>query len=110
MYTNGLSISTPQSARITVHVAVSCISCDRPATRKVCGFLSLRCNKFYKKFSDFSSSLYDRSLWVERTGDIHHSHCAEILKEATKTGIQSAESQYGARNCALLDLPYYNPI
>ena len=114
MYTNGLSVSTPQGTRITVRVAVSCISCDIPATRKVCGFLShtanLGCNKCYKNFSDFSSSLYDRSLWIERTGDIHRSHCAEILKEVTKTGIQSAESQYGARNCALLDLPYYKPI
>ena len=55
MYTNGLSVSTPQGTRVTVRVAVSCISCDIPATRKVCSFLSHNANlgnKCYKNFSE----------------------------------------------------------
>ena len=114
MYVNGISVSTPQGTQITVRVAVSCISCDIPATRKVCGFLShnanLGCNKCYKNFNDCTSSKFDRGSWIERTSDKHLSDCAEILKETTKTGIQVAESQRGVRNCALLDLPYYDPI
>ena len=39
VYVNGISVSTPQGTQITVRVAVSCISCDIPATRKVCGLV-----------------------------------------------------------------------
>ena len=114
MYVNGISVSTPQGTQITVRVAVSCTTCDIPATRNVCGFLShnanLGCNKCYKNFNDYTSSEFDRSSWIERTSDRHRSDCAEILKETTKTGIQVAESQRGVRSCALFDLPYYDPI
>ena len=34
----------------------------------------------------------------------------EIMKEVTKSGKQSAESQYGLRYSVLLSLPYFDPI
>ena len=65
-YTDGLSVLTPQGIPVTIRLALSCVACDIPASRKVCGFLShnanLGCNKCYKRLSDNSSGLlYDRS-------------------------------------------------
>ena len=50
----GFIVKSPQGIEITVRLALSCVSCDIPASRKVCGFLghnaSLGCNKCLKKF------------------------------------------------------------
>ena len=37
-------------------------------------------------------------------------HVNEVLKQTTKTAQQTAESQYGLRYSALLQLPYFDPI
>ena len=112
-YSRGLQVSTPQGTDITIRLAVSCVSCDIPATRKLCGFLShaarLGCNKCYKEFDNSSVPEFDRS-WNLRTCDQHLSHCEEILLQVTKSGIEEMESKYGVRYCSLLQLPYYDPI
>ena len=114
-YLNGFVVSTSQGTNITIRLAVSCISCDIPATRKLCGFLShnatLGCNKCYKEFGkcDVTESEFSRS-WDIRTAEQHISHCEEILLEVTKSGIEEMESKYGVRYCSLLQLSYYDPI
>ena len=54
-YHTGITVSSPYNTSITIRLALSCIACDVPATRKVCGFLGhnakLGCNKCYKQFS-----------------------------------------------------------
>ena len=102
-----------------IKLAVSCVTCDIPATRKVCGFLShnasLGCNKCLKRFNvrfgeltDFSG--FDHENWIQRTHEQHCRDVKKVLEEITKTGIQSAESHYGVRYSSLLNLPYFNAV
>ena len=74
----------------TVRCALLCVSCDLPAGRKACGFLSynarLGCTKCLKEFpgtvgsQDFSG--FDRSKWTKRTDDKHRENIAK-LKQCT---------------------------
>ena len=54
-YFNGLTLTSPQNTSVTIRVMLSCVSCDIPASRKLCGFLGhnakLGCNKCYKQFN-----------------------------------------------------------
>ena len=115
----GFTVMSSQRVPVTIRLALSCVSCDIPASRKVSGFLShnasLGCNKCLKKFqirfgqpSDFSG--YDRENWTLRTMQIHRSSVQEVLKENTKTGIAGAESRLGVRYSVLLNLPYFDPV
>lgn len=116
MFSNGFSVLTPYNFTIKMRLAIGCVTCDIPATRKVCGFLShnanLGCNKCYKQFSanDCDPSLFNRDSWRIRTAAEHRADCRKISLEVTKTKMRAAESQYGVRFCALLKLPYYDPI
>ena len=51
---NGFGVTTYNGVQVNVRVALSCIACDIPASRKVSGFLghhaSLACNKCLKHF------------------------------------------------------------
>ena len=114
----GFTVRTPSNSAITVCLALSCVSCDIPASRKVSGFLAhnatLGCNKCYKKFhstmgnTDYSG--YNRDSWVRRDCDLHRQHCREILSETTKTGIRKKESEFGVRYSVLLGLAYFDPV
>lgn len=115
----GFNVISPEGVTITVRLALSCVSCDIPASRKVCGFLghnaSLGCNKCFKKFdvtfanrSNFSG--YDREKWVSRNKDDHNKRVQKVLEQTTKTGVESAESNNGVRYSVLLRLPYFDPI
>ena len=48
-YSQGLSVQSCYGNTVTIRLALSCVSCDVPASRKVCGFLGhnakLGCNK-----------------------------------------------------------------
>jgi hypothetical protein len=115
----GFCAMSSQQVPITIRLALSCIACDIPASRKVSGFLghtaSLGCNKCLKKFnvsfgqsSDFSG--YDTETWTLRTGEMHRQDVQEVFKEKTKTGIAAAESRLGVRYSILLRLPYFDPV
>ena len=115
----GFSVLTSEGVQVNIRVALSCIACDIPATRKVCGFIghhaSLACNKCFKKFPvQFASSTdysgYDRSTWTLRSCSMHRRHCEEISKEKTKTAMRKMESKYGVRYSVLLSLPYFDPV
>ena len=99
---------------INVRLALACVTCDIPASRKVCGFLGhfakLACNKCLKEFAQHDYSGFNRQNWQQRTNDTHREHCREALKETTKAAIQKTESKYGIRYSVLLVLPYFDPI
>ena len=92
------------------------MSCDLPASKKGCGFLSHNakygCNKCMKAFATpvLGQTGYDIENWQNRTGQKHRMDCNEISKETTKTGIRSKESKFGCRFSVLLHLPYFDPV
>ena len=90
----GFVVRSPQNTLLTVRVALACVACDIPATRKVCGFLghnaTLGCNKCLKKFSvtfgkgsDFSGC--DRENWPLRNAELHRQQCQAFLKQTTSS-------------------------
>ena len=56
---------TVHGCSINIKVALSCVACDIPATKKICGFLShsakLGCNKCLKEFPATSPGCHDYS-------------------------------------------------
>ena len=98
--------------------ALLCVSCDSPAGRKACGFLShsahFGCTKCKKVFAggvgqkDYSG--FDRHNWVYRCNDMHRSDALSLLCCRTKTERKQKESAFGCRYSLLLTLPYFNPI
>lgn len=116
---NSFAVTTPDHVAINVRVALSCVACDIPASRKAIGFLghhsNLACNKCIKEFSvSFGTptnySGFKRNEWVPRTALLHCQHCEEILQETTRAGVKRLESQYGVCYSILLSLPYFGPI
>ena len=116
---HGFSFLTPNNQTVHIKLCVSCATCDIPANRKVCGFVShnaaLGCNKCLKKFevkfgqlSNFSG--YNRDSWQLRSKEQHKSGLEKIQMEHTKTGLQAAESKFGVRYSVLMSLPYYDPV
>ena len=114
-WSNGFIASTEKS-QVCIKLALSCVTCDIPATRKVCGFLGhnseLGCNKSWKKFSvgfaeatDFSG--YDRE--EPRTLEQHRACLDDIQKQVTITQLKSKESKTGVRYSVLMELPYFDP-
>ena len=110
---------SPQNIPVRSKLALSCVACDIPARRKVCGFLShnasLGCNKCLKHFScsfgkgtDYSR--FKPEEWEQRNLEQHRRGLAAISKEVTKTSRMSAESQLGVRYSILLALPYFDPV
>ena len=73
---NGVEVFSPQGLPLIIRLALSCIACDIPATRKACGFLGHNAahgyNKCMKKFSvSFGNptnySACNRDGWPLRT-------------------------------------------
>ena len=117
----GILIKSPSDSQVAIciRLALTCVSCDIPATRKVCGFLghnaTLGCNKCYKKFigsglGNVDYSGYEPNTWLLRNCSLHRQQCKEILAQTTKTGIKKKESEYGIRYSVLLTLEYFDPI
>lgn len=115
----GFIVQTPSGSPITIRLALTCVACDLPASRKVCGFLGhtarLGCSKCYKAFPSLSLgnvdySGFNRTEWNMRDVVSHRENCKKILCETTKTGIRSKESELGIRYSVLLQLPYFDPV
>ena len=103
----------------TFRVALSCVSCDLPACKKVCGFLGhtakYGCHKCMKTFESVSFgqtdySGFDRNNWHLRTGSQQRLGCDQILKEKMQSGTRSKEAQMGCRYSVLLHLPCFDPV
>ena len=101
----------------TFRCALLGVSCDLPAARKVCGFLShsanLGCSKCYTEFSEgFGRRNYsnvNRESWQLRNNAKHRSDVLKIERVA-KTQRSKFESQLGCRYSVLLELPYFDPV
>ena len=75
-WASGFSLPTHLGIDITVKLALSCVACDIPASRKVSGFLghtaALGCNKCMKVFSTHADGVrdyfgYDEENWQSDT-------------------------------------------
>lgn len=108
---------------ISVRLALTCIACDIPASRKVSGFLGhsarLGCNKCLKEFTSVETddgntkvvfSGFDRDNWMLRSAKQHRDECKKLALEKTPTALSAAESNCGLRYSILLALPYFDPI
>ena len=129
-WTHGFEVHTVEAGQQqfskTIRLALTCVACDIPASRKVCGFLGHRatfgCNKCYKTFKHVKEDTgswtnyggFDRHQWPLRTNEDHRRQCAEISEifrtQGTQSALQAAESKKGLRYSILLDLPYFDPI
>ena len=102
-------------------LAVLCISCDIPASRKLCGFFGFSatkgCNKCMKNFprpsfeekQDFSG--FDRDSWSLRTNTDHREQVWRIHNTATtKKQRSEMEAKHGVRFSSLIHLPYFDFI
>ena len=106
--------------KVCVRAAVTCCTCDIPATRKLCGFVGhcatrgcSKCSKEFKYDKDSNKmnfSGYNKEEWPIRDLSVHHQQCENHLLSQTKSQRQSIEKEYGIRYSALVDLPYFNPI
>ena len=116
----GMKLNVCTSSGITeevVRCALLCISCDLPAGRKVCGFLSytakLGCSRCLKEFPGSvgtqNYSGFDRSMWPPRSDKQHREDVKKLLRCKAKTELKQAESQLGCRYSCLLKLLYFSP-
>jgi hypothetical protein len=120
VFTQGFKVVNSNGQTLTIRVALGCVNCDIPASRRVCGFLAhsanLGCNKCYKKFYPVPNaeranySGFDRENWELRTNEKHRRDCKNLEQAKTVNSLRAKESQLGARNSVLLSLPYFDPI
>ena len=113
-------LDTDMGQTVLVHAALTCVTCDIPAARKVCGFLghnaNLGCSKCLKKFhrdrfgdkADFSG--HDRDNWVLREKELHRTHAQACLSAKTQTDLNDMEKEAGCRYTELLKLSYFDPV
>ena len=99
-------------------LALICVGCDIPASRKVCGFLghsaTSGCNKCKKKFpgsvGEKNYGGFDPSEWIPRDNQSHREECNEILMCTCKGDQEKLERQFGTRYSSLLELVYFDPV
>lgn len=117
---NGFHIKSRKSKNQTkkFRLALLCVGCDVPASRKLCGFYghmaNLGCNKCEKKFPGVLGEKifggFDRSTWPPRTNFHHREVCGKISKCSLKSEKENLEKKHGVRVSCLLDLDYFDPI
>lgn len=105
---------------IKVRLAVLCVSCDIPATRKICGFAShSACRGCSKCFSKFPSGVFENKLdysdfnrgsWVPRTKSSHQYRATLVQNAKTMCAQKVLTSLYGLRYSVFLLLPYFNVV
>ena len=120
MWEDGVLLTTSQSPtfRLQHRLALLCISCDIPASRKACGFLGhsakIGCSKFLKVFPgefgyrDYSG--FNRELWPLRANNNHCTKVAALKYCSTPTARAEEESKIGALYSVLLELPYVDIV
>ncbi|XP_052097344.1 uncharacterized protein LOC127732339 [Mytilus californianus] len=99
-------------------LALICVGCDIPASRKLCGFLghaaTSGCNKCKKKFpgtvGEKNYGGFDRLEWPSRDNESHRQECGFINNSTSKGDKENLERQFGTRYSALLELEYFDPV
>lgn len=119
-WSEGFHLVTHKSPKheVTFKVALLCIGCDIPATRKLCGFIGnstgLGCSKCLKKFpGDFGKKDYsgfDSSNWPQRTKANYLSSIKTVQNARTRTEKESLESSLGVKYSKLSEIEYFDPV
>ena len=105
---------------VVIRGALLAVSCDIPATRKVCGFCghsaTMGCSKCLKKFTcvSFGEKLdysgFDRDTWSERSMEQHLQAIKEVESASTPTQVEQITKKNGVRYSELVRLPYFDII
>ena len=117
----GITIDSPScDLPICIRGALLAVSCDVPATRKVCGFsgpsATMGCSKCLKSFTclSFGEKLdysgFDRDAWIPRSMEQHLLAIHELESARTPTEVQQVIKKNGVRYSELLRLPYFDII
>ena len=116
----GVSMENSFSVPSIVRAVLSCVSCDIPATRKVCGFYGFNalkgCSKCLKDFPtenfgckpDYSG--YDVNEWISRDNKTQTSIALKSKDAITASSALKIERTYGARYSELQRLSYFNVV
>ena len=116
----GVRLLSPKYGSVVIKIALTCVACDLPATRKVCGFKSHNatkgCSRCLKTFAtnefaqkpDYSG--FDTSMWPKRSIESHREQSKKHGLANTKGEQKQIEEKFGLRYSILLELPYFNPI
>lgn len=119
-WSQGFQLASSKSSYLKKNfkVALMCVGCDIPATRKLCGFLghsaTLGCSKCFKKFpgsvgnKDYSG--FDVENWPVRTLDDYNLSMKAVKKARTQTEKERLEASHGVKYSVLSELDYFNPI
>ena len=115
----GIYVRTPDG-RVKIRAILSCITCDLPATRKVCGFSNYNavkgCSKCLKSFptARFGSkpdySGFDCDLWPVREMSVHVQKATEARNARTATERHALERSYGCKYSVLFELPHFDIV
>ena len=117
---NDVYIEVPTLAvPVRVRAALLCVTCDKPACRKVCGFLGHNSNRACSKClhvfpgdvsNGFDFSGYDVIQWPEWEIGQHRDHVNLSRAAQTASARNSLESEHGSRYSVLLDLSYFDIV
>ena len=116
---NGIELEVCSGSHIErklIRAALICCSCDLPAGRKLCGFLShsahLGCSKCTKYFPSTECGLdysgFERDSWIARTNRSHRGDVEKLCQCTSKSARQKKEKELGCRYSSLLELPYFD--
>ena len=115
---NGILIKSRKSGNQfkRFRLALLCVGCAVPASRKLCGFYghmaNLGCNKCEKQFPGMIGEKtfggFDRR--PARSNDRHRQICRKITKCSSKLEKEALEKKHGIRVSCLLDLDYFDPV
>ena len=117
---NGIFMTSFESPNKSVRfrLALLCVGCDIPASRKLCGFLghaaTKGCNKCMKSFEggvgEKNYGGFNSDEWEMRNSEDHRKIVNKIVSTKTKTHRENLEKTFGVRYSVLLNLEYFDPI
>jgi hypothetical protein len=104
-----------------VRAALTLVTCDLPAARKLCGFTSCNsqraCHKCKNYFSSLPQDVYRRDFrnfmtntWDPRTNESHRLYAGLWNQASTLSAKKKIEQDYGTRYSELLRLSYFDAI
>ena len=117
---DGVTFHSAAIGLFTIRATLACITCDLPATRKVCGFSNFNgthgCSKCLKEFvtQDFGDKPlfngFDCSTWMPRSNDTHKRKATEFQQACTASECKRILHQWGVKPSELLFLPHFDMV
>ena len=116
---HGVSVKSPMSYMSCTNfkAILTCITCDLPATRKVCGYTNFNgrrgCSKCLKEFNlqsdsdkpDYSG--FECHLWKKRDSDKQRTISMKFKNSNTLAACNKIQKETGVNYSVLLELPAY---